>query len=257
MSHLVSRIVALIGLASALVLSCSDAIAGLPPIRPGSGASSADASSWVAGGHAGYNWQQGAAVFGFATDLQATHLDTSVNATLTYPPQNFFVLPTDRANTSSIVDWYGTLRGQVGVASGPWMLYGTAGLAYGHASLTTLYRTAGLSLSAQIDEVKVGWTAGGGFKYLVLPNLSVGFQYLYVDLGNLALAGSTPVGPVSIAFSSNATNRFHTATVGLSWHFPPAGSGTPWQGGYAGIQGGGAWGNNTKATYTGTGAQGL
>jgi hypothetical protein len=101
-------------------------------------------------------------------------VNTSVNAPLTYPPQNFFVLPTDLANTSSMVDWYGTLRGQLGVASGPWLIYGTAGLAYGHASLSTLYRTAGFSLTAQISDVRTGWTAGAGFKYMMLPNLSVG-----------------------------------------------------------------------------------
>jgi hypothetical protein len=135
------------------------------------------------------------------------------------------------------------------------MLYGTAGLAYGHASLSTLYRTAGLSLTAQTDEVKVGWTAGAGFKYMVLPNLSVGFQYLYVDLGSTSLAGSTPAGPISIAFNSNANNRFQTATVGLSWHFLPGSTtAAPWQGAFAGIHGGGAWGNDTNATYTGTGA---
>jgi hypothetical protein len=114
-----------------------------------------------------------------------------------------------------------------------------------------------LSLTAQISDVRAGWTGGGGFKYMVLPNLSVGFQYLYVDLGSIALAGATPPSFISTAFTSNANNRFHTATVGISWHFAPGSTATPWQGGYAGIHGGGAWGNDTNATYTGTGAQGL
>jgi outer membrane immunogenic protein len=250
------RTIALAAFAVAMIVFCGEALAGAPLIRPGSGSSSANASSWVAGGHAGYNWQQGAAVYGFATDLQATQLRTSVNAPLTYPTGGI-ILPTDLANTTSLVDWYGTLRGQLGVASGPWLLYGTAGLAYGHASLNTLYRTAGLSLTGQISDVKTGWTAGAGFKYMMLPNLSVGFQYLYVDLGSLGLAGSTSAGPVSIAFNSNANNRFQTATVGLSWHFLPGSTAAPWQGAFAGIHGGGAWGNDTNATYTGTSAQGL
>src|SRR5689334_2710997 len=84
-----SRVIALVGFATTLALSCSDAFAGAPPPPPptrlGSGATSADASSGVGGAHFGYNWQQGAAVFGFATDLQATHLATSSNATLIYP----------------------------------------------------------------------------------------------------------------------------------------------------------------------------
>ena len=93
MSHLFSRMTALAGYAMALALVCSDASAGIIGPRLGSGASSADASSWVAGGHAGYNWQQGAAVYGFATDLQATHLDTSKVAPLAYPPGFGPILP--------------------------------------------------------------------------------------------------------------------------------------------------------------------
>lgn len=253
MSLLFSRTLALAGFAVAMILTCVDAFAGAPPLRPGTGASSADASSWVVGGHAGYNWQQGATVFGFATDLQATHLGTSENVRLTYPPGST-ILPTDLANTTSLVDWYGTLRGQVGIAGGHWLFYGTAGLAYGHSSLSTLYRTAGLSLALQNDRVTVGWTGGAGFKYLVLPNLSVGFQYLFVDLGGIGLTGTTSAGGASIAFNSNASNRFHTAMVGLSWHFVPGSAAAPWQGGYAGLHGGGAWGNGTNAIYTGTGS---
>ena len=244
---------ALAGLAMALALVCSDASAGIIGPRLGSGASSADASSWVAGGHAGYNWQQGAAVYGFATDLQATHLDTSKIAPLAYPPGFGPILPTDIALTTSSVDWYGTVRGVVGVANGPWLLYGTAGFAYGHASLYSLYRTGGLSLTVQGSEVKGGWTAGGGFKYMVLPNVSLGFQYLYVDLGGIGLVGSTPPPGATIALNSNANAQFHTATVGVSWHFAPGNTVAPWQGGYAGIHGGGAWGNDTNATYTGSG----
>src|SRR5262249_54723204 len=85
---------------------------------------SAASSSWVAGIHGGYNWQQGAAVFGFETDLQATHLRSSTTSNTIG----------DFAATAASIDWYGTLRGRVGVASGPWLFYATAGLAYGDVS---------------------------------------------------------------------------------------------------------------------------
>ena len=220
--------------------------------KPGSGASSADASSWVAGGHAGYNWQQGTMVFGFATDLQATHLNTSTTAPLTYPPGGGPILPTDTAFTSSSIDWYGTLRGQLGIANGPLLFYGTAGLAYGHLNLSSLYRTGGLTLNPQGSEVKAGWTAGAGFRYLMLPNVSVGLQYLYVDLGGIGLAASTSLGPNTIALRSDMSGQFHTVTAGISWHFTPSSAAMPWQGGFAGVHGGGAWGNSTNANYTGS-----
>src|SRR3979490_176852 len=50
-----SRILALAVCGATLALSCSAASAGAALPRLGSGASSADASSWVAGGHAGYD----------------------------------------------------------------------------------------------------------------------------------------------------------------------------------------------------------
>jgi hypothetical protein len=191
-------------------------------------------------------------VFGFATDLQATHLSTSVITPLTYPPAGGAILPTDTAFSSSSIDWYGTLRGQLGIANGPWLFYGTAGLAYGHLNLSSLYRTGGLTLNPQSSEVKAGWTAGAGAKFLVLPNVSIGLQYLYVDLGGIGLAASTSLGLNTIALRSDMSGQFHTVTAGISWHFTPANAVMPWQGGFAGIHGGGAWGNDTNAVYTGS-----
>jgi outer membrane immunogenic protein len=83
-----SRIIAFSICVMALALSCIEASAGFAALRPGSGSNSATSESWVAGAHAGYNWQQGAAVFGFATDLQATQLNSSMNGGLVYPPHS-------------------------------------------------------------------------------------------------------------------------------------------------------------------------
>ena len=73
------------------------AVSGAPAANPGFGTNSASATSWVAGAHAGYTWQQGSAVFGFETDLQATGLKSSMNGGLVYaspfPPPS----PTDTA----------------------------------------------------------------------------------------------------------------------------------------------------------------
>src|SRR5690349_3147891 len=187
-----SRTLALGACAVAWSLSHVDsAVSGLA-FNPGSGSNSASASSWVAGGHAGYNWQQGSAVFGFETDLQATGLKSSMNGGLVYP----FLLPppppTDTARTSSQIDWYGTARGILGVANGPFMVYATGGLAYGQVSLDSFFRTLGASVSSQASETKVGWVGGIGAKYLLQPNLILSLQYQYVDLGSLNIAGCSP-----------------------------------------------------------------
>jgi len=248
-----SPIITLSVCAISLTLSCREAPAGVAIAPPGSGSNSATAESWVAGAHAGYNWQQGLAVFGFATDLQATHLSSSMSGGLTYrAPPNFIPPATDGAATTGLVDWYGTVRGVLGVANGPLMIYGTAGLAYGHVSLASHFSTAGLTLNSLVSEIKTGWVAGVGFEYLLLPNLSLGLLYQYVDLGGLNLAASSPPAFVTIAQTANTTGRFQAVMAGISWRFASAGSAAPWGGAYAGIQGGGAWGNSASANYAGS-----
>jgi outer membrane immunogenic protein len=234
-----------------LGLSCEYAAAGLevpPPLLVKSGSNSAPASSWLAGAHAGYNWQRGLAVYGFETDLSATHLNSAMSGGYPFPavPQ-----PGDAASTTGLVDWYGTLRGRFGASTGPVLFYGTAGLAYGHVGLNSNFSTTGLSLHSQTSPLRVGWVAGGGIEYLVRPDLTLNVGYQYVDLGTVSLASSVSQFGATIGQSASAHAQFHVATVGFSWRFPPTGSpSAPWEGLYAGGQLGGAWGNRTDANYT-------
>jgi outer membrane immunogenic protein len=234
--------------AATLALSGKDAAAGVPAF-PAYGSNSASASSWLAGAHAGYNWQSGAAVYGFETDLSATHLNSSMSGGLvdTPPPP-----PTpNAASTSALIDWYGTVRGRLGVTTGPLLFYGTAGLAYGHVGLSSAFTTTGLSLNSQASATRAGWVAGAGLEYLVRPDLTLNLGYQYVDLGTVSLASSTSLFAVTIGQSASAHAQFQTVMAGFSWRFPQTSSASaPWAGGYAGAQAGGAWGNRTDASYT-------
>jgi outer membrane immunogenic protein len=248
----------------AFALPCNFANAGAPapppppPSGPGpSGANSASASSFLIGGHGGYNWQQGSTVFGFETDLQSVQLNSSMNGGLTGSAL-FPLSPTDIAMTSGLVEWYGTLRGRVGYAAGPWLFYGTGGLAYGGVRLDSTFSTfGGLTTSATASQVRAGWVAGAGVEYLLRPNLSLTFNYQYVDLGRLNLASTTTLlttfGPFSVGQTASMHAQFQAATVGISWHFTPAGGAAPWAGSYGGLQLGGAWGNDANATYSSSG----
>jgi outer membrane immunogenic protein len=250
-------------MAAMLALSCNEAAAGetfippvqipppapqAPPPNPAFGANSASASSWLVGAHAGYNWQRGAAVFGFETDLQATHLNSSMFGGLSYNPPIVPPPAGDFAATTALIDWYGTFRGRLGVTAGQWLFYGTAGLAYGGVSLSSNFSTAGLSLASQVSDTKVGWVAGVGAEYLLRPNVVLNIGYQYVDLGTLNLAASTPPGVVVIGQRASASAQFQAVMAGVSWRFAPMGA--PWEGGYVGAHGGGAWGNSTDAAYT-------
>jgi outer membrane immunogenic protein len=239
---------------AALALSHGEAGAGavvpvFVPTPAPSGFNSASASSWVAGAHAGYNWQQGPFVFGFETDLQGTHLNGAMSGGLTFtPPVNPFPAGTF-AQTTGTIDWYGTLRGRAGYAMGPWLFYGTGGLAYGNVSLSSTFSGLGLTTSFLTSDVRTGWTAGAGFEYLFRPNLSFGLLYQYVDLGSLSGASIT-TGPTAVISQSATTHaQFQSVMASISWRFAPAPSGQ-WAGAYVGGQAGGAWGNNANAIYS-------
>src|SRR5579872_4823170 len=115
--------VALCAAMAALALSHGEAGTGIIALPGGSNAASS--SSFAAGGHAGYNWQRGSFVFGFETDLQATHLNSVMNDNLTFMTRGTQGSPL-LAQTTALIDWYGTFRGRLGFASGPWLIYGTA-----------------------------------------------------------------------------------------------------------------------------------
>jgi outer membrane immunogenic protein len=217
--------------------------------NPATGSNSANASAWMGGAHGGYTWQQGPAVFGFETDLQATGLKSSMNGGLTYAFPFPLPSPTDTARTSSQIDWYGTARGILGVTNGPFMVYATGGLAYGQVGINSYFQTLATSVSTQASEHKVGWVGGVGAKYLLQPNLILSLQYQYVDLGSLNIAGSSPPGFFTVSQRVNQNVQFQAVMAGISWKFTPGSTATPWTGAYAGVQGGGGWGNSTNASY--------
>jgi outer membrane immunogenic protein len=215
-------------------------------LNPATGSGSDSASSWVAGVHAGYNWQRDTLVYGVEADLSATHLKSSFNIVLTPVP-----FP---ATASSVIDWYGTVRGRIGWTSGPVLLYATGGLAYGNVDLSSALSAGALSLNSQTSSTRFGFVVGGGIDYLWRPNTIVGLRYQYVDLGTVHLASSaTGGGGAASSQNAEARARFQVLAVGVSWLFPPDGPRRgPWEGGYVGGQAGGAWGNRLNGTYSAT-----
>lgn len=211
------------------------------------GASNSDsASSWVAGGHAGYNWQRGSWVYGLEADISAMHLKSEMNTLVpSLPP------PPSSANTSAEVDWYGTVRGRLGWTSGPVLLYGTGGLAYGRVELNSSFSSpvGPRFLNSQTSDVKAGWVAGAGIEYMWRPNVILNLGYQYVDLGTVSVAGVNTAFGGLLTQSATAHAHFSVVTVGLSWRFGDTAPQGPWEGLYAGGHVGGAWGNRTTVNY--------
>ncbi len=194
----------------------------------------------------------GAWVYGLAADIYGTHLNSQANTVVTNVVPAF-------ANVSSDIDWYGTVRGRLGWSSGPLLFYGTGGLAYGGLNLSSSLSAPGvpIALSAQTSSTRAGWVAGGGIEYMWRPNVLIGLEYQYVDLGtlNLAAAANGPAGSTA-SLGASEHGRFSAFTVGMSWLFTPTGAPVrvpsygAWEGGFVGGKVGGAWGNDTNATYS-------
>jgi len=213
---------------------------------------SASATSWVAGIRAGNNWQNGSLLFGLETDAQVTTLNSKFNTTLIGN-----ITPPPTAMTNGEVEWYGTARARLGWAPGPWLLYGTGGLAYGTVDLnSTVTGLFGTVSGAQISESRIGWVAGGGIEFLARPNVIISAAYQYVDLGTVSFSTmSTPLAPGFFTQAGADHAHFQVATIGISWLFSPTAKGPhgAWEGQYIGAQAGGAWGNPTDADYAATG----
>jgi outer membrane immunogenic protein len=134
------------------------------------------------------------------------------------------------------MDYFGTVRGRIGVLATPTLLvYGTGGLAYGgiHSSTLIGQAIAGApavpniySAFGSVSNTRVGWTAGGGVEWLFLPNWSIKLEYLYYDLGSVTyglspLQNFNSAGTLFTSGASVSRARFtgNIARAGLNYHF--------------------------------------
>ena len=139
---------------------------------------------FVGGGHIGYLYQTGPAVFGLEGDVEGTTIKNS--------------------------GLRASLRGRLGFAADRALFYVTGGgaLANQNYSLVSPFAPA---FSTNASSTKIGWTLGGGVEYAFAPNWSARVEYRYSDFGKLNVANF--VSPVNISRRENAVR------MGVSYHF--------------------------------------
>jgi outer membrane immunogenic protein len=204
-------------------LALSSALAtGSAPINNSAG--------FIGGGQVGYNLQfANNFVVGIEADIQGI---ASSNAASSFSGSGVPVgFPTETI-TSTVtsekrIDYLGTVRGRLGFLLVPTLLiYGDGGLAYGGIDAATgIGQTnlpfGGFGSFGSISNSRVGWTAGGGFEWLFMPNWSLKVEYLYYDLGKVTY-GLSPLALddlyASAPFSSTRFNG-NIVRAGLNYHF--------------------------------------
>jgi outer membrane immunogenic protein len=164
----------------------------------------------IGGLQAGYNWQFARNwLAGVEADIQASGQKGSniYGATIVLAGVslgNNAATVTD----SNKLDWFGTVRGRLGVTSDRWLVYATGGLAYGSVNVNGNVQPANYPFNATANApivwdqstTKVGWTIGAGVENALSGNWSWKIEYLYMNLGSVTAnysggVGTNPGGP--------------------------------------------------------------
>jgi outer membrane immunogenic protein len=176
----------------------------------------------VGGGQIGYNWQTGSVVLGVVADIQASGMR---NSQTVFVPSLGPFLPENQSHSAQI-GWFGTARGRLGyAASNSFMPYVSGGLAYGEtkSTLNLLIPFDGFAMTGSNNTTRAGWTVGGGLDYAVAPNVIVGVDYLYMDLGHSNVT-AVPINflpgtaGTSITMNQHFTANVLRATLDFKFH---------------------------------------
>jgi outer membrane immunogenic protein len=198
---------------------------GAPVAFYGSAITGNDSTRFTGGGQIGFNWQTGSFVWGLETDLN--YLDRGNNGAVAVPAGAG--LPYAVVNGGSNGNnWFGTVRGRLGLAYSRSLFYITGGFAYSgnQNNQTITYFNGGgavpcafgCTLSTSTNDSNIGWTAGGGIEYAFTDNISAKIEYLHVELGRRNAVFSSPVAP-GLTITSRNPSRFDVVRAGLNFRF--------------------------------------
>jgi outer membrane immunogenic protein len=206
------------------------ALVVIPPADAGlinqTGSNNDNKAGFTGGVQLGYNYVTGSLLLGIETDYGALDIDEqrthTYQSTLAVSPP---IIPAPPPVTYGLdqrakTGWVWTLRPRLGYVSGPWMFYGTGGVASTDVKLTTKYAdTRNPPNTAEIhrSKTKTGWTAGAGGAYMFSTNWSVRAEYLYADFGKVTDTVTTSNGFATL--SSQANVKANILRMGVDYRF--------------------------------------
>ena len=91
------------------------------------------------------------------------------------------------ARVGSSLNYFGTVRGRLGVTFDRVMLFATGGFAYGKVS--TDVKAPDDQIYDHASQMHTGYVIGGGFEYAVTNNILLRAEYLRLDLAGKTTAG--------------------------------------------------------------------
>jgi outer membrane immunogenic protein len=212
------------------------------------GNSNVNQNGFIGGGQIGYNYNVGSNfVVGVEADLQGASISGSgphTGLAAVTDAEGITHLQAGFVDVQAGVNWMGTVRGRLGYLFTPTLLaYATGGFAYGGAFANV--STNGFHWHPGEEELEhppnevtpsygqfkgtlPGYTVGGGFEWLFMPNWSLKAEALYYDLGTQSVwtndsfvINSSAPGSIAIANVSETRVNFQgvIARLGVNYHF--------------------------------------
>ncbi len=112
------------------------------------------------------------------------------------------------------IDYVGRLRGRIGYAFNPFLVYATGGFAWSQARFVETSDLTGFEDKAL--RIRTGFTVGAGVEVPIAPDWSARLEYLYDRFGSASAA--LPSGA-----RADTSLDLHSLRLGLNWHLPQSG----------------------------------
>ena len=196
----------------------------------GVGSSTDKPVSNIAGMTLGHDWEHKKMIYGIVVDYGVLSMNSSASDSQNYVDN----AGAYHINTSISTNWLLTLRGRLGYqinSSWPSLLYATGGMAMtqlkvkNHFNDNLSYEGSG---SSQTSGNQIGWTIGVGIELAKWQHLTLGAEYLYIQVPSLETrtqvansAGGFGIPPNSLTSPFETTGNFHAnlIKIGLNYRF--------------------------------------
>jgi outer membrane immunogenic protein len=178
----------------------------------------AHGSGWLAGVHAGYNYQLAP---NFVVGIEGEYLWADITDTSTSVSTVPRLLGFTSTSNTKFQDL--TLAtGRLGYAVNNWLLYGKAGVAWGDStsSGTSTFASGVLEGTDNHFASHTGWVVGVGAEWGFAPNWSAKIEYDHIafDSRTIQVNSVTTAGVASTSFISAGTN-IDMVRAGVSYRF--------------------------------------
>jgi outer membrane immunogenic protein len=167
---------------------------------------------FLGGGQIGLNYQLGIWVIGVEADASWTNASTTVNTVSALAPA--FTI-----GATSDINWFSTVTGRLGFASGNVLFYAKGGVAWMNVDYTGSVLVTGTNVvfagPVTISDTRTGWTAGAGIEWGFWNNWSAKLEYDFLDFGSERYVFN--IG--GVATTADIDTQAHVVKAGLNYRF--------------------------------------